>query len=107
MRHANQRKDDLISLSHYEAATRATAGYVTGLHLAISVPLLGCTAVADDTHADAHTGLVAASYSDNTHVLSAMSAGNGLRVYDVRHCDGLIKNSDAVVLGANYALRPY
>jgi hypothetical protein len=76
------------------------------LNLAISIPILGCTAAADGTGADSHNGLLAASYSNKTHVLSAVAAGSRLRVYDVRHCDGLINNGNAVAFGANYGIRP-
>jgi hypothetical protein len=95
-----------LSLSHYNAARRVTTGSLSGLHLAISIPLLGCTAAADGTGPDSHNGLLAASYSNKTHVLSGVAAGSRLRVYDVSHCDGLIKNGNAVVFSVNYAIRP-
>jgi hypothetical protein len=97
-----------VNLSSYNASTGVTTGTLTGLHIAIAVPLLGCTAVADGTGPDAHNGLLAASYRNKTGVLSALGAGSGnrLRVYRASHCDGLIKNGDSVTLSANYLVHP-
>jgi hypothetical protein len=97
-----------VNLSSYNASTGVTTGTLTGLHIAISVPLLGCTAVADGTGPDAHNGLLAASYRNKTGVLAARGAGSGnrLRVYRASHCDDLIKNGDVVVLSANYSVHP-
>ena len=59
-----------LSLSHYCPGDQVATGYITRLHLAISVPVLGCTAVADGTGADRHTRLLAASYYNKIHVLN-------------------------------------
>jgi hypothetical protein len=95
-----------LNLASYNAAKGVTTGTLTGLHLAIRVPFLGCTAVADGTSAKAHNGVLAATYSNKTHRLTALRTGGSLRVYDVRNCYGVINNGDSITLSASYAVRP-
>jgi hypothetical protein len=95
-----------LNLASYNAAKGVTTGTLTGLHLAIRVPFLGCTAVADGTSAKAHDGVLAATYSNKTHRLTALQTGGSLRVYDVRNCYGVINNGDSITLSASYAVKP-
>ena len=96
-----------VKLDSYDAATEVTTGTLSGMHLGLSVPLIGCSAVADGPDGqDAHTGAVSATYSNKTHVLKATGYGN-LRLYDVEGCQGLIANGDSITLTASYAVAPH
>ena len=97
-----------VNLRSYHAAKGITTGTLTGLHIGISISFLGfkCSALADGTGADAHTGSLAATYSNKTGVLTAAAAGGNLRLYDVKNCDGLIKNDDRIALSASYKVSP-
>jgi hypothetical protein len=95
-----------LNLASYNAAEHVTTGILAGLHLAIQVPLLGCTAVADGSSATAYDGVLAATYSNKTHRLTALQTGGNLRVYDVRNCHGVINNGDSLTLSASYAVTP-
>jgi hypothetical protein len=95
-----------LNLASYNAAKGVTTGTLTGLHLTIQVPFLGCSAVVDGTSARAHDGVLAATYSNKTHRLTALQTGGRLRVYDVRNCFGVISDGDSITLSASYAVRP-
>jgi hypothetical protein len=101
-----------VNLQSYNAAKGITTGTLTGMHLGITtaVHVLGftftCSALADGTGADTHTGSLAADYSNRTGVLTAKATGGNLRLYDVKNCNGLIKDGDKITLGASYTVSP-
>jgi hypothetical protein len=100
-----------VNLKSYNAAQGLTTGTLTGLHAGISIAVkidrltISCAALADGSGADAHTGSLAATYS-NTGVLTAEAAGGNLRLYDVKNCNGLIKDGDNIALSASYKVSP-
>jgi len=95
-----------VNLKSYDAATGVTSGSLTGLHVGLSVPAIGCSAIGDGTAANARDGSLAATYSDKTGVLKALATGGKLRLYDVKHCAGLIKDGDSLSLSAAYKVSP-
>jgi len=96
-----------LNLLSYNARKGVTTGALTGIHVSIWVPALGCTAIADGTSAHAHDGVLAATYKNKTATLTARRSGGELRVYDVSHCSGVIENGDSIALSASYAVRPF
>lgn len=96
-----------LNLLSYDARTGVTTGTLTGVHVSISVPALGCTAVADGTSAHAYDGVLAATYDNKTATLTARRGGGELRVYDVSNCSGVIENGDSIALSASYTVRPF
>jgi invasion protein IalB len=101
-----------VNLKSYNAAKGLTTGTLTGLHVGISIAVkidgltFSCSALADGSGADAHTGALAATYSNKTGVLTAEAAGGHLRLYDVKNCNGLIKDGDNITLSASYKVSP-
>jgi hypothetical protein len=101
-----------VNLQSYNAAKGITTGTLTGMHLGIRTAVsvggitFTCSALADGTGADTHTGSLAADYSNRTGVLTAEAAGGNLRLYDVKNCKGLIKDGDKITLSASYKVSP-
>ena len=101
-----------VNLQSYNAAKGITTGTLTGLHVGISIAVhvdgltFSCSALADGTGTDAHTGSLAAEYSNRTGVLTAEASGGNLRLYDVKNCNNLIKNGDRIALSASYKVSP-
>lgn len=95
-----------LNLVSYSAAKGVTTATLTGIHLSLSVPAIGCTAVADGTAVNADNGSLAVTYTNKTARLAALKTGGKLHLYDVRDCFGLIGNGDSVTLSASYAMSP-
>jgi hypothetical protein len=96
-----------VNLRSYDAADGVTSGTLTGMHVGLSVPEIGCTALGDGTAADAHDGSLAATYSNKTGTLKTLATGGALRLYDVSsHCYGLIKDGDSLSLSGSYKVAP-
>ena len=95
-----------LNLLSYNAAKGVTTASLTGLHLSLAVPAIGCTAVADGTAANADNGSLAVTYTNKTAKLTTLKTGGKLRLYDIHGCLGLIKNGDTVTISATYAVSP-
>ena len=94
---------DLVS---YNAAKGVTTGALTGMHLSLSVPAVGCTAVADGTAGNADNGSLAVAYTNKTAKLTTLKTGGKLHLYDIHNCLGLISDGDTVTISAAYAVSP-
>lgn len=95
-----------LNLVSYNAAKGVTGAVLTGMHLSLSVPAVGCTAVADGTAGNADNGSLAVTYTNKTHQLTTLKTGGKLHLYDVHGCLGLINNGDTVTISATYAVSP-
>jgi len=81
-----------------------THGTITGIHLAISSSV--CSATIDGTSGTAHNGLVKITYTNSTHKLKILAAGDNLHVYNVNGCLGVIANGDSGSITGSYAVSP-
>jgi hypothetical protein len=95
-----------LNLVSYNAAKGVTTATLTGMHLSLSVPAVGCTAVADGTAGNADNGSLAVTYTNKTAKLTTLKAGGKLHLYDVSNCLGLINNGDTITISATYAVSP-
>jgi hypothetical protein len=95
-----------LNLVSYNAAKGVTTATLTGIHLSLSVPALGCTAVADGTKGNADNGSLAVTYTNKTAKLTTLKTGGKLRLYDIHNCLGLISNGDTVTISVSYAVSP-
>jgi hypothetical protein len=81
-----------------------THGTISGIHLAISSSV--CSAIIDGTGATAHNGKVKITYTNSTHKLKILAAGDNLHVYNVNGCLGVIANGDSGSITGSYAVSP-
>jgi hypothetical protein len=95
-----------LNLVSYNAAKGVTTATLTGIHISMSVPAIGCTAVADGTKGNANNGSLAVTYTNKTAKLTVLKTGGKLHLYDIHSCLGLIKNGDTVAIAATYAVSP-
>jgi hypothetical protein len=95
-----------LNLVSYNAAKGVTTATVTGIHLSLSVPAVGCTAVADGTAGNADNGSLDVTYTNKTAKLTTLTSGGKLHLYDIHNCLGLISNGNTVTISATYAVSP-
>jgi hypothetical protein len=95
-----------LNLISYNAKTGVTTATVTGLHLTMSVPDIGCSAAVDGTGAAKDNGLVKVTYSNKTGKMSTLKTGGDLHLYDVKSCLGLVKDGDTMAINAAYTVSP-
>jgi hypothetical protein len=95
-----------LNLMSYNSATGVTTATLTGIHINLSVPAIGCTAVADGTGATANNGTLRVTYTNKTGKLAALKTGGNLHIYNVKNCAGVISNGNSAALIATYSVSP-
>jgi len=95
-----------LNLVSYNSGKGVTTATMTGIHITLSVPSIGCTGVADGTGAAADNGVLQATYTNKTGKLATLKSGGKLRLYDVKNCDGVVSDGDSVALIATYSVSP-
>jgi hypothetical protein len=95
-----------LSLVSYNAAKGVTTGILTGIHITLAVPAIGCSAVVDGTGKAADNGKIQVTYTNKTGKLAAVAAGAKLRLFSVTNCMGVISNGDAIAIVGTYTLTP-
>jgi hypothetical protein len=95
-----------LNLASYNSAKGVTTATLTGIHITLSVPAIGCMAVADGTGATAHNGMLRVTYTNKTGKLAALKTGGKLRLYNVKNCEGVVSAGNSVALIATYLVRP-
>jgi hypothetical protein len=95
-----------LNLVSYNAAKGVTTATLTGIHLTVAVPTIGCTAVVDGTSGKADNGTLEATYTNKTGKLATLKTGGKLRLYDVKNCDGVVNNGDSIAIIATYTVSP-
>jgi hypothetical protein len=95
-----------LNLVSYNSAKGVTTATVTGIHITVAVPALGCTAVVDGTSGSADNGTLQVTYTNKTAKLTTLKTGGKLRIYDVHDCHGLISNGNSVAITASYTVTP-
>jgi hypothetical protein len=95
-----------LNLVSYNSAKGVTTATLTGIHITLSVPAIGCTAVADGTGATAHNGTVQVTYTNKTGKLAMLKTGGKLHLYDVKNCQGVVRDGDSVAIIATYRVSP-
>jgi hypothetical protein len=93
-----------LNLVSYNAKTGVTTATATGLHLAMSVPGIGCSAAVDGTGAAKDNGLIKVAYSNKTGKLTTLKTGGNLHLYAVKSCLGLVNNGDTMAISATYTV---
>ena len=95
-----------LNLVSYNSAKGVTTATLTGIHITLSVPAFGCTAVADGTGATANNGTLQVTYTNKTGKLTTLKTGGKLHLYDVKNCQGVVSNGNSVALIATYSVSP-
>jgi hypothetical protein len=82
-------------------------GVATGTisHMRITMAGPSCDAVIDGTGANVSDGHVRFRYTDATGQLTVLTAGSGLRFFDVLGC-AVLNDGDPVTIGATFAVTP-
>jgi hypothetical protein len=96
-----------LNLVSYNSAKGVTTATLTGIHITLSVPAIGCMAVADGTGAAANNGALRMTYTNKTGKLATLKTGGKLHLFDVsKNCDGVVSDGDSVALIATYQVSP-
>jgi len=94
-----------LNLVSYNKTTGVTTASLTGIHIKLSVPSLGCSATVDGTKATADNGMIAVTYTNKTGVLKTQTKGGNLKLYGVTSgCLGVINTGDKVTFSASYTI---
>src|SRR5690349_19972405 len=81
-----------------------TTGTIAHIHSALSGT--GCSATVDGISATANNGTVKAKYSNSTGMLTTLTSGGNLLVYNINGCAVLINNGDATTFSGSYTISP-
>jgi hypothetical protein len=95
-----------LNLVSYNSAKGVTTATLTGIHMALAVPAIGCTAAVDGSAKAANNGMLQVTYTNKTGKLTTLTTGGKLHLYNVQNCDGVINNGDSVAISASYAVSP-
>jgi hypothetical protein len=96
-----------LNLVSYSSAKGVTTATLSGIHLAMSVPSLSCSAIIDGTKATADNGQLKLTYTNKTHGLKTMVTGGNLHLYRVSSgCLGAISNGDSIAIITAYPVSP-
>jgi hypothetical protein len=104
---ASTKKPWKLNAVSYNKKTGVTSGTITGIHATLTgTGGVGCSAVVDGTGATKNNGSVKVTYTNHTHKLAVLAAGDNLHIYDVKGCLGLIGNGQASTFTATYVVSP-
>jgi hypothetical protein len=95
-----------LNLVSYNAAKGVTTATLTGIHMTLAAPDVGCTAVLDGTGKAADDGTLEVTYTNKTAKLTTHTAGSKLRLFGVTNCESVVNNGDAIAIIANYGVSP-
>ena len=93
-----------FSLNALTYTSGVTHGTISKIHISVSSSV--CSFVIDGTSGTANNGHVKITYTNSTHKLKILAAGNNLHVYNVSGCFGLISNGDRGTITSTFAVSP-
>ncbi len=91
----------------YNKTTGVTRGTITGIHSTLSNTIVGCSFQVDGSAAGARDGQVNFKYSNKTHKLTILAAGDNLHAYKVTSCLNAVNSGDSASFHGVYAVSPH